>query len=534
MADLVGAVLELFVHGGKLAMNHVKEQVLPSRDRLKEDGGGAPVFAPLRLEPLEGLRGLESLPALEAATVGVGVASQALPHSARANVPENVPGGPSYAAEFGGMGYDDASPVACWACMVRHLGAMTGAAEEAAAGRMDAREAAVTIRGEAECLARYDLTKDKLANTSPGRRAPILAAATHVEAATRCLPDAPARLPLAWATAVEAYRFANSSGGNPSPMECRERDLRMVDVMQWVALLDTLPTGPEAAPHLDAIRRARHGLNAQGNAPEAIAPMRDALRAAAVAMVAAPSTEQVAEAGRSLAAAKKAFYGGALAEMRGRAKPPAQKVYRDVDLRIPEELRGALLQVAPADTASLLGATPQMRQAFAWLLQFDQACGVPVRVEDFPTIVEDGQALGTIRGAFYPLAGKNGAIEIGPSAASMRPQGLYTLTHENVHFIDHRQGCNPYDSTDVAYEDMPEEFEADAGATLALLLAGDPEEDDFGRAIPEAEVRRRLRSLERRMTAQMIRRAEQAGRILAMALKGDPQGAAALAATCPR
>lgn len=524
MADLVGAVLELFVHGGKLAMGHAMNRLMPAKEREE-----TPAFEPLTLEPLEGLRGLESLPPLEAAAgAGAAAAKPARTVSAPA------PAGPSYSEEFA------MAPVgiACWPCTDRHIQTVLITAEQGAAATVPQarQEAAATILAEVAVWQRYDLSADKLARTEPGRRAAVEAAIPHMRAAAACLVPPPGDLHLAWGAAGEAERFLR---GAPKPLDVAEATERMDDTKGWIGHADTLPMPADAAPHLRDMRLARQRLAEEAEAGmglthAATLQCKDALRAAAVALTPDPGQAALATAAEHARAARKAFRGGALAEMRGRAKAPAQKVYRDVDLRIPEELRGALLQVAPADTASLLGATPQMRQAFAWLLQFDQACGVPVRVEDFPTIVEDGQALGTIRGAFYPLAGKNGAIEIGPSAASMRPQGLYTLTHENVHFIDHRQGCNPYDSTDVAYEDMPEELEADAGATLALLLAGDPEEDDFGRPIPEAEVRRRLRSLERRMTPQMIRRAEQAGRILAQALRGDPQGAAALAATCPR
>ena len=223
---------------------------------------------------------------------------------------------------------------------------------------MDPRAAAVTIRGEAEVWLRYDVTAEKLDRTSPARRAPIEASVPQVRAVLATLADTPGRLPLAWAASVEAYRFANSKGGNPSPMEKRECELRMRDVTGWVGLLDTLPLPQDAAPHLSVIRSARHALNAQGSAPEAIAQMRDALRSAAVALTPAPDRQTLVQAKAEGLAEAEAIAARGEAEAEAmKKKAEAYKHYGEA--AVVDIVAGTLPQVV-AEAARPMGQIEQM------------------------------------------------------------------------------------------------------------------------------------------------------------------------------
>src|SRR5579875_833296 len=544
MPDIASAFLELATHGGKLALEHVAHRLRRKEERQEQ---AVPAFKPL---PLQELRPLEPLAVLSPLT--------AQPLAGAAPAPASEPAGdagrqegaaPSYAEEFG---MDDASPVACWPCTRRHLNTALVAAEDGAKAKSpEERQAATaTVLGEVAVWQRYDITAEKLANTSPDRRRAVEAAMPGMLAAAGELPAPPGNLALAWSAAVEAFRFANSSAATlagettlekrrEAAMERREADLRMEDVQGWVGYLDTLPLGPDAAPHLRAIRAARHRLNREGNTPEAIAQMRDALRAAAVALTPDPGAEAMERAAGHLRRAREAFYGGALGAMKARkaagAKPAADVerislsgAYFDLETRPPERLARAYL--VDREEPDPLGSTPETRQAFENLARFDAMRNVPVRAEPLPSFFDEQGQWEAILGAYFP---DGDHIYVGPQATVEAPKDLYTVAEETAHSLLHNTRCNIYRSKGVPYEDMPEEKEAKTAAMLALLDAGMPLETDAGRRIDPRKVRADVRAMERDMGPTMLRRVQWAAGILQRAIRGDMQGAAAESGACP-
>ena len=420
------------------------------------------------------------------------VANQELPQAAPRNVPKNMPAAPSYAQEFGMK--QDASPIACWGCTVRHMSAMVGAAEYGLEGRMAPAEASATIRGEAEAWLTYDLTPEKVANTSPGRRQPILDAVPHVKRALAELPAGPGAAPLAWDTAVEAFRFANSSGGNPSPMEQGERDLRVEDVMEHVSLLDTLPLPAAANPHLSAVRLARQHLGEAGGptraTPETIAELRDSLRGLAVAITPEPTQEQLRRAHEHLLMARKTFNGGALTALKARAATPD----RPPTVAVAQEVL----------------ATPRTATVFDRWDEFAKRIGVPVRFRDLgPDYL----------GLFQPEVPAHGAILLGSAAQSKDALATETLAHELVHAGLHSLTTDIYKSAGH----QPQEQEAELASAAAVASLGLPVETWRGEAIrhevPDWP------KLHKQVGEPMARRVEWASRVLVLAGEGDQDSA---------
>lgn len=485
-----------------------------------------------RLRPLPQLPTLPQLPQL-APVPGAPPALAALATGAAAAVAPAAPE-PSYAAEFG---MEDTA-IACWPCTQRHVNTVLVTAEAGAADPTEdgRRASAATVLGEIDVWRRYDVTADKLQRTPAGKRAAVTAAVPGMTAVRSALQPPPADLHLAWAAAGEAERFLR---GEPTPLERGEAEERLQDVHGWVGRADTLPLPPAAAPHLRALRSARHRLNREGPTHAATVAMRDALRDAAVALTPDPGPAALATAAAHARAARGAFRRGALGAIQaGPAAPPrapAPRAYVDRDARLPEAMATAYLDERPGPVAAGLGATPATSAAFARLAALSAARGVPVRDEPLPAeyAIEDGQVVytGSILGAYAP---SEDIIYVGTQAPVAAARDVEMLAEEVAHSLLDSPRCNRWRSPPgTDYDTMPEEREAKLASLLALLDAGLPIETSTGRTVDPARVRLRLEAIERGEDPRIVQRAQWAAGVMARALRGDVRGAAAASAACP-
>ncbi|MHB1870881.1 MAG: hypothetical protein ACYCT1_08505 [Steroidobacteraceae bacterium] len=554
----IETVWEIVAYGGKAGVDELRD-----RARAKRTGaapaGGRTVQVPQLRELVPNLR--SSVPQIREAVPRIASAAPRYRNAVPTVVPEAVPApadGPSYAEEFGGLGiagYDDSSPVACWPCTVRHLTTIAATAQRGANGGRDPKETAIVVRGEVEVWLEYDVTPERLAATSPGRRAPIQAAARSAPALLRLLPTAPGQAALAWAAAGEAERMLR---GDPSELERMQAHRRLHHVQGWIGDMDTLQLPPAAAPHLTAVRKARHQLNAdeaQGIVSHAGAiQARDALWGLALATTPAPDPEDMQALAQHATAMRDRFTAAAFgltsapAAGPGAAKAPAgagklalprvdrvpwapgERVYEDRETRPPGRLVDMLAQ------GDFLGSTERSRTAFGELLALNAARGVGVRDYPLPPDIEmeHGKPVAgfVVFGAFFP---RENAILLGPQVYAEAPRDVETIGEETAHALLDSDRCNVWENTrSMAYEEQPEEREAKLANTVALLQAGIPFEDDFGRQINPVAVRLDTERLERTEDPRIVRRALWAAGIMAMALSGDVAGAAAASSACPR
>lgn len=543
MASPLDLALDLAGHAGRAGIDHgfwrARQKRLPSLDQALAR------------------RGL-TLDLNEAIARANGIRPAAMPGQIASG---QVPAGPanptlSYADEFGGLGYDDTSPdtgrraVACWNCTVRHANTIVAALEEGAASSDPRawREAAVTARGEIEVWLRYDVTEEKLAATSPGRREPIVRIVPRMNEAAESLPAPPHRMHLAWAAAGEAERFAGSNGGNPSPLEEDERDKRLRDVQGWVGLADT-----RGRTRQD-VRAARQRLNSDGPAPETVLQMKEALWAAAVETCPQPTHEQIQQALSLAKRAREDFYSGAFEAVRGErrekrmksetlGRPLPRNAYVDLDRGIPEALAHAYLDEVPVSSIpETLGATPDTRQAFARLAKFSRANRVPVLDESLPAEyeLEGGQVepVGIIEGAYLPTpGGKHDEVMVGTQSPVAAPKDVAMLLEEVAHSLLDNDRCNIWKSfgKGIPYLDMPEEREAKLAAMMAAVKAGLPFETQEGRRIDPRRIRLDIEEIERKEDPRIVARARWAAGVEDLVLAGDQAQALAIVKSgCPR
>ena len=429
--------------------------------------------------------------------------------------------GESYAAEW-----EDLS-IACAPCTRRHLSTITEATKVGAttSDPQTRRENFALAAGEALVWMEYDVTAEKLAKANPRDRAAIAQSVHNMQPVIQSMPMAPRQVVLAWATVGEAARFARSA--KPTERDAAQVNIRMRDVDGMAGYLDSTYAGdPAWQAHLAAIRQARHRWTREGYTPEALAQAETALHAATVDMTPDISDAEAHDVAKKARAARDAFY----RDMAQGAYRPAAKA--DVDRDLPRELKGARLDTATAQEPlnRLLGATDQTDAAYRNILKMQELRGVPVREENLPPVVQAGEVVGTIQGAYYP-PGKN--IWLSPAVVSESPNGLFTLTHESVHSLLHSPACDIYRDTDD-YANDPHEIEANAAATMALMDTGLPFEDDEGHRIDSREVKLDLQHLERRLSKRGMARVVWAAGILQRAIGGDPQGAAQASGACPR
>jgi hypothetical protein len=215
----------------------------------------------------------------------------------------------------------------------------------------------------------------------------------------------------------------------------------------------------------------------------------------------------------------------------------ARRLFEDVDTRIPHELVESLADVTSpttpdANVRPFLGATPATEQAITNLLKLEAARGVPVRIEELPTVIEDGEYAGQVLGAYIP---RENAILLGPQLWSEDAGDVNTTMEEVAHSLLHNRSCDIYHpAPGTPYEDIPEEREAKAAVLLALLATGLPVETDTGAVIPPRELAQDVQHDLAGMDPLMRHRAHWAAAILTQAVQGDITGAAQAAVACPR
>lgn len=429
--------------------------------------------------------------------------------------------GESYAAEW-----EDLS-IACAPCTRRHLSTITEATKVGAATSDpgERRENFALAAGEALVWMEYDVTGEKLAKANPRDRAAIAQAVHNMQPVVTSMPMAPRQVVLAWATVGEAARFARSP--KPTDRDLAQVNIRMRDVDGMAGYLDSIfAADPRWQPHLAAIRQARHRWTREGYTPEALAQAETALHDATVAMTPDLSDAEAQDVARKARSARDSFY----KDMAQGAYRPAVKA--DVDRDLPRELKGARLETATAQEPlnRLLGATDATDAAYRNILKMQELRGIPVREENLPPVIEKGEILGTIQGAYLPSGGN---IWLSPAVVSESPNGLFTLVHESVHSLLHSPACDIYRDT-PDYANDPHEIEANAAAALALMDTGLPFEDDEGHRIDSRQVKLDLQHLERRLSQKGMARVVWAAGILQRAISGDPQGAAQASGACPR
>ena len=431
--------------------------------------------------------------------------------------------GESYAAEW-----QDLS-IACAPCTMRHSGTMTEELQAALESHNDAekREHLATFAAEGWSWLDFDTTAEKLARTPNERdRLAVAKAAAAMQPVIENFPTAPRNLVRAWGAMTEAKRFARSA--KRTERDDVQVEVRMERIIGWVGSLDTqYSSDPSMQDHLDAIRKARHSWTRTGYTGDALTQAEIVLHAATVDMTPIPDDETIRQAHHVCKAMMRTFFHD-VAASKGRISAAKTEVDRD----LPGELTGArLTAAAPAQPLNeLLGATPATDAAFRNILAMQQARGVPVREENLPPVIEKGEVLGTIQGAYLPSGGN---VWLAPAAVSESPNGLFTLVHETAHSLLHSPACDVYADT-ADYANDPHEIEANAAAAMALMDMGLPFEDDEGHRIDSREVRLDLQHLERRLSKRGLTRVTWAAGVLKRAMAGDPQGAAQESGACPR
>ncbi len=154
---------------------------------------------------------------------------------------------------------------------------------------------------------------------------------------------------------------------------------------------------------------------------------------------------------------------------------------------------------------------------------------MPVRLEELPPEVADGEVVSTTLGAYVPGARWN-VIWIGPQAVAEAPRDLDTLNEEVAHAGLDSDRDNIWRSPPgTPYATMPEEREAKLASLLARLEAGVPFETDAGRPVDPCAVRLDVKALERGEDPRIVARARWEGHIQALAMQGHVDEALALA-----
>lgn len=482
---------------------------------------------PITEKPQEG--------ALEARTSDFASGGYSIPREDAFSAPEGAVSTPkgdmagSYSDEWG----EDLS-IACAACTMRHLSTMTEAYRTAAdTSDADERKRNLAIAaGEGLVWSRYDMTPAKLARTPADKLRAVMEAKRHIDPLMSDTPKAPEKLVLAWASVGEALRFANSA--NPKPTDKREVEVRMQDVIGLVGYLESTQ---EAKDHLPSIREARHRWTQEGFTPEALSFAEERLGRAVEDLTPDPGPDTVRKLYQMSRRANEAFFD---AFFHGKGKPVAPDVstidfrHAFVDQRkAPADLVDRYTSDRGADGMfEALGSTPGTREAFARLAEFDRLRNVPVRDQPLPADFTPDGGWEAIHGAYFPDSNN---ILVGPQSVVGDAGDVYTLAEETAHSLLHSNSCDIYSpDPGTAYEDLPQEKEAKTAALLALLSAGVPFEDDSGRPVNPKSVRFDVRAAEADMGPKMLGRVIWAANLIADALKGDIEGAAARSAACPK
>lgn len=352
---------------------------------------------------------------------------------------------------------------------------------------------------------------------------------------------------LAAAGLKESTRFTKSG----DPIDHPEVEKRRLKAEQRLAGAERLDVTAFEGPVADDLRHVRQQVS--GGITDASTLTHTAQRADRLSQVVnAPAFgQQNPQHLRQLARQAQALQEQFAAERRQHTAPAlgaglpepvftrTAKFYEDTDTRIPDVLAQSLLEdpaTPPAPTESLntlLGATPRTEVAMHNLLRLDAARKVPVRIEELPAVIEDGQYAGQILGAYYP-AGH--AILLGPQVFSEDAEDVNTVAEETAHSLLHNHACDVYppEAKQLSYLEIPEEREAKTATLLALLATGLPFETDTGRQIPAGTIRQEADTALDGMEPLMRHRTSWAANILVQAINGDIHGAAAQADVCPR
>jgi hypothetical protein len=265
---------------------------------------------------------------------------------------------------------------------------------------------------------------------------------------------------------------------------------------------------------------------------------KDALRAAAVALTPDPGAEALQRAAEHARAARQAFRGGARGSIKARAAertttPPSDlsRAYLDAAAISDAMADRYLIPKEAGEATGPFGATAQTKQAYENLSRFAAAIDVPLRVEDLPPELENGQVAGIIKGGYFP---DENSILVSPSSLTEDPQSVDTLLEELAHAIQIGPGgrCNPWKSRGLAYEDRPEEVAAKTSTLVALLEAGLPFETQYGHRIDPRTVRLDVERMRGDMDPRMLRIVNETAGVLVAAIRGDVAGAARRARTC--
>lgn len=443
----------------------------------------------------------------------------------------------------------------CFNCASSHLAALAGALHQAAtaaerAGSCDDRcqqwlRLAVQEPG---ILLEHDWPTDK---TWPAdqqavvdRYRPQVESILQASLGSDAIREQRRLIQLSAAGLKEATRFTKSG----DPVDHPEVEARRLRAEQQLANAERLDVTAFDGPVADDLRHLRQHVSGGITDPAALKDAADRADRIAQAVNAPVFAHQDPATLRALAqqaetlhqqfAADRRQHAAALPVGRTEAAPDpvfarVAKAYEDVDTRIPDELAKSFLEdpaAPPADLRSLLGATPETERAIGNLLRLEAARKVPVRIEELPPVLAEGQVEGLILGAYYPAGD---AVYLGPQIWSEDAQDVATVAEETAHSLLHNRRCDIYPPMDVPYLEIPEEREAKAATLLALLATGVPFETDTGRRIAPGTVRHDADQALTAMDPLMRSRTTWAADILTRAIGGDVAGAAAQAAACP-
>jgi hypothetical protein len=477
----------------------------------------------------------------------------------RKTAPPPAPPAPSrYLAEEG----QPTGDTDCFNCASAHLAAFAGALAQAAtaaerAGTCDdscqrwmqlaLQEPGILLEHDWPATKRWPEAQQAVVD----RYRPQVQALWQESLGTDSTAESVTLVALAAAGLKEATRFTRAG----DPVDHPEVERRRLQAEQALASAERLDIRAWDAETATAIRRLRQQVS--GGLTDNEALVQAAAQADRLALtLSARQAAQVPPARlRALADRAQALHQQFAAERRAAGTRTAASVaateavfaqrqlFEDTDTRIPGVLAGSLLEgtapAAPAppapvdpDLRPLVGATPQTERAIVNLLRLEAARGVPVRIEELPTVIENGQYAGQVLGAYYPAGD---ALLLGPQVWAEDPEDVNTVMEEVAHSILHNRRCDIYTpQPGTPYLEIPEEREAKAATLLALLATGIPVETDTGRVIPTPAVRQEVDQTLARMDPLMRHRASWAAQILTQAVQGDIQGAAEAAQACPK
>lgn len=434
-----------------------------------------------------------------------------------------------YLAEEGKQATDDTD---CFNCASAHLAAMAGALDRAAT------RAAQTGSCDATCatwmnlavqepgiLLEHDWPEDKTWPTDQqavvDRYRPQVEAILVAALGTDETADARSQIALAAAGLKESTRFTKSG----DPVDHPEVEKRRLKAEQRLALAERADVTAFQGTTADDLRHLRQQVSGGITDPDTltqVAQRADHLAHTVSTPAFAPLTPDQL---RTLAQKAQALQEQFAAERRQHEAPA-------INAGLPPGSFVNRTFTDPADPTlrALLGATPQTEAAVHNLLRLDAMRQVPVRLEELPAVIEDGQYAGQILGAYYP-AGH--AILLGPQVLSEDPEDVNTIAEETAHSLLHNRACDIYPPMDVPYLEIPEEREAKTATLLALLATGLPSETEVGHPIPDRDIRTEAEAALADMDPLMRHRTHWAAHILATAMEGRVKDAADLAATCP-